>query len=417
MNNIKVLSLILSLLAISCNKEIERVQDVPTLQEFGVVDEDESFAINTQQDTLVVTENGIGVFIENDSFVDEQGNPVSGEVQLVIKDVTTLSEMLGENISTQSPKGMLETRGMLKIDAYAAGKPLKLQNGKAIDLFFPGEDVEYLNADIYYGYKDADGVLKWTKGEKQEARDDRIDWGERNRLNFSITTDGRYGDVVEATGFGQEEDESIVALRNGLALSDVEKEILFANPVSVWWTLFSDGDFEVYHIEGNVPQSLKNKIERRLNDMPAISAFHRDGGAASVSGTMVIGAYVVENEILDNFSLRTFRLGWVNCDIFIRSDVPLVDMTVDAPSPYALMRLVFDDYRTVVSGVLKTDGKVYFSGIADGAKARLVSIHPEGDDTQLSVSAITIQKHLDAPTDFRVVGKQELEDILDSMID
>ena len=417
MNYIKVLALILPFLVISCNKEIEHVQDVPTLEEFGVVDEEESFTIDVEQDTLVITENRIGVFIENNSFVDKQGNPVTEEIQLVIKDVTTLSEILGENISTQSPEGLLETRVMLKIDAYAGGEPLALQKGKAIDLFFPGDTQEYANADIYYGYEDADGLVKWIKGEKQEARDERINWGTSNHLNFSITTDNWEGDVMEETGFLQQEEQNMDSLRNWLALSDEEKQIVFDNPVRVWWTLFSDGDLEVYHLEGNIPPSLKKKIERRLNNMPTITAFHREGGAASVSGQMLIGAHVMRNELLDNFSLRTFQLGWVNCDIFIRSKAPLVDMTVDAPSPYVLMRLVFDDYRTVVAGVLKTDGKVHFNAIADGASAKLISIHPEGDDTQLSISNITTQAHLGAPTTFKAVDKQELEHTLDNLID
>ncbi len=418
MRSIKVFSLVLwALFILSCNKEAEVVQNAITLADLGLIDEYDSFSVNALKDTLLVTNNGFGVFITGNSFVDEQGHSVDGKIDLKVKDVVRLSEIFAENISTLCPRGMLETRGMLEIKAYLGGKPIELRHGKAIDLFFPGDSIDYREAEIYYGYEDIDRTIKWTKGSKQDLRNDPIDWGEEMLLGFYINTDMDYPDVVENMSFFQQDNGMIDSLRNWLGLSKLEKKIIYNNPVSIRWILFGDGDFEVYDIEGDIPDQLKNKIERKLNNIPSVAAFHREGGAAQVNGSMTIMTHLIENEILDNFSLRSYQLGWINCDIFIRNNVPLINMVVDAPNPNVLMRLIFDDYKTIVSGVLKDDGRVYFEGIADGASVRLITMYPEGVNAQVSISRTVVHEKISTPTNFIKVGKRELEKILDDMIE
>ncbi|MEL7221466.1 MAG: hypothetical protein AAGJ93_09120 [Bacteroidota bacterium] len=131
---------------------------------------------------------------------------------------------------------------------------------------------------------------------------------------------------------------------------------------------------------------------------------------------MTIGAHLVRSEVFNSFSLRTYRLGWTNCDVFIRNSAPLVNMTVDAPNPTAMMRLVFDDYKTVVAGVMKSDGKVYFEGIADSTTARLITIYAEGESVNLSIQEISIQDNLGAPKNFEKLSKKELEKRLNDLI-
>lgn len=398
-----------------CNHEVEVIQDTVTLEDFGVKDEDDKYSISAQKDTLLSSPNGIGVFINGSSFVDEQGNPVEGEVQIVIKDLTKLSEMFTENMSTLSPEGMLETRGMIKIDAYADGKPLALKEGAAIDLFFPGDPAQYADADIYYGYEDEDGVIKWVKEENQQLRQEPIRYDERIELLVSVDTDWKYNDIIEGIGFF-EQDSMASDLQDWLELSESEIEAITDNPVVVRWILFSDGDLEVYNIRGDVSKRIKNKIVKKLNAMPAVAPYHREGGAAEVSGRVGLGARLVRPEVLNSFTLRTYRLGWTNCDVFIRNNAPLVNMTVDTPNPKAMMRLVFDDYKTVVAGVMKSDGKVYFEGIADSTTARLITIYPAGESVNLSIQKISIQDNLEAPKDFEKVSKRELEKRLNELI-
>ncbi|MEL7221465.1 MAG: hypothetical protein AAGJ93_09115 [Bacteroidota bacterium] len=278
MKSINAFFLIATVLFISsCNQEVEVLKDTVTLENFGIIDENDAYAISAEQDTLLISPNGIGVFVNGDSFVDEQGNPVEGEVQIEIQDLTKLSEMFTVNMSTLSPEGMLETKGMIKVDAYADGKPVTLKEGKALDLFFPGDPSQYADADIYYGYEDEDGVIKWIKAENQQGREEPILYDERIELLVSVDTDWKYDDIVEGVGFFKQ-DNIAESLQKWLDLSESEIEVITDNPVVVRWILFSDGDLEVYNITGDVSNSLKNKIARKLNAMPAVAPYHREGG-------------------------------------------------------------------------------------------------------------------------------------------
>ena len=410
---IRFILLFLLTILLSCDRnKVEVINNGSVLEKVGLVDSAEKYEFQALDDTLIVTENGVGIYIPSESFEDKDGNIIKDGVELRVKDLLKFSEMFSEQISTVSPAGLLETRGMLNVRAYHDGEEVSLVNGKGVDLFFPGDSSLYTNAEIYYGYEGANQIIEWQKGETQKQISDTIDWQGEVVLSFSFLHD-YHEDLLPDSGLDADNISIFDSLRTWVDLSDSEKQQLLSTPMRVYWTLFKDGDFEVYHIEGEVPEGLKKKVRDRLNSAPPLPPFQREGGTADVSGQITLRSYVKEVQLLRNFSLRAYELGWINCDIFLRIEAPLIDMVVDAPNDKTIMKLVFDDYKTIVTGALKDNGMVYFVGVPEGASVRLITIYPDQEFAQLSVTKTTVSKRLSKISGFEKVNKAEIERRLD----
>ncbi|MFK7933797.1 MAG: hypothetical protein AB8G22_09815 [Saprospiraceae bacterium] len=135
-----------------------------------------TFVLNNQKDTIILGKNGTKIKVEQNAFVDSSGQAVNEKIELVVKEVTKLSEMIHENISTVTANGILETKGMMKIEAYYEGQLLKLSEGKSLDVFFPVDEVKDENANLYYGIENEENVIEWEIAEdliKEEVNDDK----------------------------------------------------------------------------------------------------------------------------------------------------------------------------------------------------------------------------------------------------
>ena len=125
-------------------------------------------------------------------LVDENGNPVTSEVQIELKEFYTLKDMIFANLTTTANDLLLETGGMVYLNATCKGKPLHLMATHPIIIEMPTQ-AKKEGMELFYGEKrPASGVMNWrvadTKNRKSlEKQEDMIkvrDWekvGEGNK--------------------------------------------------------------------------------------------------------------------------------------------------------------------------------------------------------------------------------------------
>lgn len=95
----------------------------------------EFFTINPKKDTILLSQTGTLFFLPKNNFIDEQGNPVTEQVQVEWQEMSTLKEAFDNNLTTVDDKGQfLQTGGMFWLGATTnKGEPVKVNQSIRIE--------------------------------------------------------------------------------------------------------------------------------------------------------------------------------------------------------------------------------------------------------------------------------------------
>lgn len=96
------------------------------------------FVIHSDKDTTLIGENGVKLFIPKNAFLDENSEPVSGRIDIELKEAITLEDMVLGGLTTRADDGhILESSGMIYFDAEQNHRLLKLNPEVKIKAIFP----------------------------------------------------------------------------------------------------------------------------------------------------------------------------------------------------------------------------------------------------------------------------------------
>ncbi|MFT7614265.1 MAG: hypothetical protein ACI9J3_003247, partial [Parvicellaceae bacterium] len=98
--------------------------------------------ISNDRDTTLIGENGTVFRIFENTFVDENGEPIVGPVEVEIKEAFDKMDLVMGNLITTADGKLLESGGMVYINATADGIELSMDNNKAIGVAVPTEKVD-----------------------------------------------------------------------------------------------------------------------------------------------------------------------------------------------------------------------------------------------------------------------------------
>jgi hypothetical protein len=127
-----------------------------------------------QNDKLIIDQNienefilkkGTEVKIPANAFCHIDGSALeSSEVEMTFKEVFDYADMVDERLFTQTEDQILETGGMIHIAASLNGQPVKLKDGKSIELLFPEQEDKY-GMELFTGQEDENGIIWEETGE------------------------------------------------------------------------------------------------------------------------------------------------------------------------------------------------------------------------------------------------------------
>jgi len=110
--------------------------DVLTIEKFftrNLEDYQQDFSFSAVKGTVIEGEKGTVLQIPANCFVDSEGNVVTGEISFLLQEAYSYGDMLFQNLSTVSNGELLETGGMLFIEAKdTAGNVLEIREGVEI---------------------------------------------------------------------------------------------------------------------------------------------------------------------------------------------------------------------------------------------------------------------------------------------
>ena len=121
----------------------------------------QTFIIDATTDTVIETKGGIVMAIPANGFLDENGKPVTGKVDLAVKEALDPATMINGGLSTKSGNELLESGGMFFIDARKNGKSLKINPANGIYTEIPAKEIKP-GMQMFSGKRNADGTIDWV---------------------------------------------------------------------------------------------------------------------------------------------------------------------------------------------------------------------------------------------------------------
>lgn len=123
-----------------------------------IIDQGETKEINLS--------NGTQVNLPSHAFCNMDGTPLSDDkIEMTFKEAFDFTQMVDERLFTETENDILETGGMIYIEATQNGNLLKLKEGKEIELLFPEQESKS-GMELFTGVSDEDGVIWEETGEK-----------------------------------------------------------------------------------------------------------------------------------------------------------------------------------------------------------------------------------------------------------
>lgn len=146
------------LLLVSCQsskeeiaKEIFSTDNLPT----------QSFVVSNDRDTILQSINNLQIKIPKNAFVDSIGNPITGEVNLSLKEAITLADMIIGGFTTTTTDGkFLESAGMFNLSAKANNQTIFIKKDVNLEVTISANG---LNTAMQHftGEVTANNQIKW----------------------------------------------------------------------------------------------------------------------------------------------------------------------------------------------------------------------------------------------------------------
>ncbi|NRB52115.1 MAG: OmpA family protein [Saprospiraceae bacterium] len=129
----------------------------------------QKFTIDAQQGNVVEGRAGTRVWIPAGAFIFADGQRPEGPITLKMREAYDFGAMLVEGLSTHSDGQLLETGGMVYLEAEADGQALQLDTDQAMAVALPTKQMKD-GMQLFMGEQAADGsVTNWSATQQAPA--------------------------------------------------------------------------------------------------------------------------------------------------------------------------------------------------------------------------------------------------------
>lgn len=326
------------------------------------IDGDE-FLINTDADTLIRCSGGTVIQISKNTF-EQNGKSLRNQTVIInVREVFKKSEMILENLTTQSGGRLLETGGMLHITASLNGKEVKIQLDKPITIFMPSKKnpKEFQLFDGHRNPKDSSMDWRLTDSNLRSQRMlnlyncwSEISWEERpgNCPFFFCKVQKFFNNLFKSNSASQ-------GRGDGPLGCNYLKELL--------------RDLGITDFSGTMDEVLKPLYEKfQVNNIQELDLAIQKEQKLKIE--LQIKNQTVSFEDYQYFIFKRQQLGWINCDAF--GDVPADQLTnlkvFLQPSRYNDVKLVFKQRNSILRS--NSSGPYGFTNIPRDEVAYVVAM-------------------------------------------
>lgn len=416
----------------------------------------EQFKIDPSEESLIKGERGTVVYIPANAFQYADGTPPSGSVEIKLKECYSLTDMIGENLQTVSGDQMLQTAGMIYLDASANGKQVLIKEGTAIVIGFPkkkGSD----EMDLFYDVKLNDSVSTWVPDYRMYELDATEPAGDESEVPHYKYPIEMTDDLFDYS-FGYSKVDGVIY---ELKLKGGNRTILdyINDPTTVLDSVarkFVRNDWRVHYnfrIDKNGRMTdfkLENDPPTKYNAyaLKTVKGYLENAPAFDLSGQAevthdrtytigVMGGRKINNDrfkkkfrakysqftdqainkmgkdALDGYIFAATKMGWINCDKFLNIPGEKIDFVVKTALPKdTKVLIVFQDINSIMNGSYSKD-RFIFDNVPLNRKIKVIGISYASGKSMMSSASTTIDK-----SEFELTGFKEFTlDQLDRELD
>lgn len=387
--------------------------------------QEQAVTVDATKDNLIKGEKGTQVFIPAGALVFEDGSAVKGDAVISLKEFYSSGDMMSANLSSMSDSMMLQTGGMLYVEAKAGNKQLKVDGRRSIVISFPrkkGID----SMEVFYGSTRDAGGINWMPGIERklvyEAVDTLltkdsslytkqvrvcswlastsgydIDWIVKDKDStvwtyvekHLVLPDDVKEEMLKGNVFGIGDQMGLKLDRAGKVVAvsfyqgenfDKKPPLLSAKAQTIITTFFKNmPPFDMRRMSPEIEEHhLGFCCEIAIEREKYAAAFkakydqYRDKAVKAMNAT--------EAEL---YILNATQLGWINCDRFYNYEGEKTDFVVAMPNVKdPKVQLIFPDISSVMQGTVK-DGKAVFANVPVGKRVSITAIAFGGKEQPL----------------------------------
>ncbi len=126
------------------------------------------FDVDGGKDTVIQTKGGITMTILANTFLDEDGHPVQGKVELEVKEALDPLSIMKAGLTTMSGDQLLESGGMFYVNGRQGSKSLQINPNQGIYTQVPTKSKE-AKMQLFDGKRMADGRIDWVSPKPLET--------------------------------------------------------------------------------------------------------------------------------------------------------------------------------------------------------------------------------------------------------
>lgn len=358
--------------------------------------EAQSFSIAADRDTTLIGANGTVLRIFENSFVDAEGNSVEGEVEVTLKEAYSKRDIVMGNLVTTYNGMLLESDGMLMVEATAAGQKVELANDKVLGVSVPTEDLDnnmrIFEAEPCPSGDNACGAMNWVSPKRTLNKKIK----RQQRTNRWVTyypdesaTDKENRAVLDYVWDNDLWDHDGEKISHGGATIEIVSHR--SVPIEIITTEYDDG-----------------RIVQEVLAPPGVNAFVSDLNTSYI------------------FSMA--NLGWANIDRLYEdprsAEVDLVtDITNDNEFHTVYVTLIFKNQNIFLNGYKTEQGGYCFSHgdfektvLPIGEDVTIMATAYKADSTYFAHEKITISDSLNLNLELAPTTMDKLESFMASEI-
>lgn len=318
------------------------------------------------QETRIQTQNGVVIFVPYNVFETLEGERPIERPRIEIREFVNRSDMMMMGLDTYSSSGILESGGMFQILAFSGDKPLRLREGRKIEIHIPTLELK-------------EGMGLFTT--------EIAPPGNQNLLNDwvfdslgTIPDQSRIGSIEHKWWVNQKESE-------GPGISETDE-----NVVEVWGdTLWQEGQAAIIDKTYRVR---KNRPEMKYLINPSRPNFYR---------------------------ITSGRLGWINCDRFRGDRRPKTEVLakMEAERPM-IINLIFKDINSVMGARGAQGDYLIFPNLPIGQEVTVIAMAKGDEENEILYASqeVMITKNLKIDSfSYQKGSKKDLKDFLVARLD
>ncbi len=388
------------------------------------------FTISNDAPVSITGAMGTTIEFPANILVHEDGTNPKGPITLALTECYDMVDILFNKLSTTSNGELIETAGMVYLEAIADGRKLKISEGRSYSVSFPQKS-DKEDFQLFYGKRESSGIINWTVADNTADSIASSNNGavlsampendtcfiQINRSYFRRNTKISLMDYYTWTFLdGTLVNNWFVANFNP-PLQMVDEFCALNYQTEVTLKLDPDGwvkerhlskasvpryDLEILKMIDQMPQwNMSSFMNKYDEDHAVVLQFGREIGIHKSNelaqferkygrgDKLELGP--VAKADMDFYIYNSNQLGWLNCDRFENFDKK-EDFFVNVPFPdKTSVSCVFTGIRGVMLGHVE-DGVVVFNDVPSNQSVRIIAVEASGGEPRMAAVSSNTSK-------------------------